>query len=190
MAGQLAPPAAAAVPPCPLHTPPPAPQVMEAAAGNLTPVVLELGGKDAFVVCDDADLNQVGAHALNPLCCGSHASLPSAPSLPPARPPSPARAGACCTLPTALPSWRLIPVPSTSCACAKSLHSVAAPRLAASPPAVLALGCPAPAAAGPPPRPPQVLPTALRGAFQSCGQNCAGAERFIVQERVYDEFVR
>ena len=86
MAGQLAPPAAAAVPPCPLHTPPPAPQVMEAAAGNLTPVVLELGGKDAFVVCDDADLNQVGAHALNPLCCGSHASLPSAPSLPPARP--------------------------------------------------------------------------------------------------------
>ncbi len=36
----------------------------------------------------------------------------------------------------------------------------------------------------------QVLPTALRGAFQSCGQNCAGAERFIVQERVYDEFVR
>ncbi|KAL4441818.1 hypothetical protein ABPG77_003734 [Micractinium sp. CCAP 211/92] len=68
-------------------------KVMEAAAENLTPVVLELGGKDAFIVCDDADLSQV-------------------------------------------------------------------------------------------------LPTALRGAFQSCGQNCAGAERFIVQERVYDEFVR
>lgn len=29
-----------------------------------------------------------------------------------------------------------------------------------------------------------MLPTALRGAFQSCGQNCAGAERFIVQEKV------
>lgn len=35
-----------------------------------------------------------------------------------------------------------------------------------------------------------MLPTALRGAFQSCGQNCAGAERFIVHERVFDEFVR
>lgn len=35
----------------------------------------------------------------------------------------------------------------------------------------------------------QVVPTALRGAFQSCGQNCAGAERFIVQDAVYDEFV-
>lgn len=37
--------------------------------------------------------------------------------------------------------------------------------------------------------PPQVVPTALRGAFQSCGQNCAGAERFIVQDAVYDDFV-
>jgi hypothetical protein len=26
---------------------------------RLTPVTLELGGKDAFVVCEDADLNQV-----------------------------------------------------------------------------------------------------------------------------------
>lgn len=38
-----------------------------------------------------------------------------------------------------------------------------------------------------PQQPPQlqVLPTALRGAFQSCGQNCAGAERFIVHEKVW-----
>lgn len=35
-------------------------KVMQAAAQNLTPVVLELGGKDAFIVCDDADLTQVG----------------------------------------------------------------------------------------------------------------------------------
>lgn len=35
-----------------------------------------------------------------------------------------------------------------------------------------------------------VVPTALRGAFQSCGQNCAGAERFIVHQKVYDEFVQ
>ena len=61
------------------------------AAPTLTPVTLELGGKDAFVVCDDADLD-----------------------------------------------------------------------------AALAAG--------------------LRGAFQSCGQNCAGAERFIVHASVADEF--
>lgn len=30
--------------------------------------------------------------------------------------------------------------------------------------------------------------TGLRGAFQSCGQNCAGAERFIVHEQVAREF--
>ncbi|BDA44107.1 betaine aldehyde dehydrogenase, chloroplastic [Coccomyxa sp. Obi] len=66
--------------------------VLSAAAATLTPVVLELGGKDAFIVCDDADLSQA-------------------------------------------------------------------------------------------------VPTALRGAFQSCGQNCAGAERFLVQAPAYDRFV-
>ncbi|KAK9805787.1 hypothetical protein WJX73_010284 [Symbiochloris irregularis] len=67
--------------------------VMRAAADRLTPVTLELGGKDAFIVCPDADLNQA-------------------------------------------------------------------------------------------------VPTALRGAFQSCGQNCAGAERFIVHSDVHDTFVQ
>ena len=33
--------------------------VMRAAAERLTPVVLELGGKDALIVCEDADVNQV-----------------------------------------------------------------------------------------------------------------------------------
>lgn len=30
--------------------------------------------------------------------------------------------------------------------------------------------------------------TGLRGAFQSCGQNCAGAERFIVHEKIARDF--
>lgn len=37
--------------------------IMRAAAEHLTPVTLELGGKDAFIVCDDADLNQVRGRA-------------------------------------------------------------------------------------------------------------------------------
>eukprot|EP00892_Ulva_mutabilis_P007130 jgi/Ulvmu1/478/UM001_0486.1 len=35
----------------------------------------------------------------------------------------------------------------------------------------------------------EVVPTALRAAFQSCGQNCVAAERFIVHEAVYEEFL-
>jgi acyl-CoA reductase-like NAD-dependent aldehyde dehydrogenase len=35
----------------------------------------------------------------------------------------------------------------------------------------------------------QAVPMALRGAFQSSGQNCAGAERFYVHEKVHDAFV-
>ena len=67
-------------------------KVMASAADTLTPVVLELGGKDAFIVCEDADLNVA-------------------------------------------------------------------------------------------------VPTALRGAFQACGQNCTGAERFIVHENAVDKFL-
>ncbi|MBI4957237.1 MAG: aldehyde dehydrogenase family protein [Myxococcales bacterium] len=37
-------------------------RVLAESARTLTPVVLELGGKDAFIVCDDADLEQA-AHA-------------------------------------------------------------------------------------------------------------------------------
>ena len=37
-------------------------RVLEAAAKTITPVVLELGGKDPFIVCDDANLEQA-AHA-------------------------------------------------------------------------------------------------------------------------------
>ena len=40
-------------------------RVLEAAAGNLTPVILELGGKDAMIICDDADLEQSVHAAVN-----------------------------------------------------------------------------------------------------------------------------
>ncbi|PNH04730.1 Aldehyde dehydrogenase 22A1, partial [Tetrabaena socialis] len=48
--------------------------VMRAAADTLTPVVLELGGKDAFIVAEDADLNQVVQIALKAayLNCGQN----------------------------------------------------------------------------------------------------------------------
>ena len=67
-------------------------RVLEAAAENLTPVVLELGGKDPIIICDDANLSQL-------------------------------------------------------------------------------------------------VPIAMRATFQSCGQNCTGAERILIQEGVYDKFI-
>ncbi len=39
-------------------------RVLEGSVQNLTPVVLELGGKDPLIVCDDADLSQSVAGAL------------------------------------------------------------------------------------------------------------------------------
>ena len=35
----------------------------------------------------------------------------------------------------------------------------------------------------------QVIPTAMRAAYQACGANCMGGERFIVQESVFETFV-
>ncbi len=49
-------------------------RVLEAAAQTITPVVLELGGKDPFIVCDDADLEQA-VHAAMAGCfisCGQN----------------------------------------------------------------------------------------------------------------------
>jgi acyl-CoA reductase-like NAD-dependent aldehyde dehydrogenase len=40
-------------------------RVAEAAARKLTPVIMELGGKDPLVVCDDADLDQAVHAAMN-----------------------------------------------------------------------------------------------------------------------------
>ncbi len=39
-------------------------RVLEAAAQTITPVVLELGGKDPFIVCEDANLTQAAHSAL------------------------------------------------------------------------------------------------------------------------------
>lgn len=49
-------------------------RVAQSAAERVTPVVMELGGKDAFIVCDDADLEQA-AHAAMAGCfinCGQN----------------------------------------------------------------------------------------------------------------------
>jgi acyl-CoA reductase-like NAD-dependent aldehyde dehydrogenase len=40
-------------------------RVAQGAAERVTPVVMELGGKDAFIVCDDADLEQAAHAAMN-----------------------------------------------------------------------------------------------------------------------------
>ncbi len=40
-------------------------RVLEECARNLTPVILELGGKDAMIICDDADLDQSVHAAVN-----------------------------------------------------------------------------------------------------------------------------
>jgi len=40
-------------------------RVLEAAARALVPVILELGGKDPMIVCDDADLEQAAHAAMN-----------------------------------------------------------------------------------------------------------------------------
>ena len=40
-------------------------RVVEASASRLVPVILELGGKDPLIVCDDADLEQAAHAAMN-----------------------------------------------------------------------------------------------------------------------------
>lgn len=52
------------------------PQVMAAAADTLTPVTLELGGKDPIIICEDADLDRVGGHWA-PAAAGCFHRLPA-----------------------------------------------------------------------------------------------------------------
>ena len=40
-------------------------RVLEECVENLTPVILELGGKDAMIICDDADIEQSVHAAVN-----------------------------------------------------------------------------------------------------------------------------
>ena len=57
-------------------------KVMQAASQTLTPVVLELGGKDAFIVCDDADLTQVCCcHPYCPYLACKHVYMLVSPAL-------------------------------------------------------------------------------------------------------------
>lgn len=42
-------------------------QIMRNAAETLTPVTLELGGKDAFIICEDADVSHVSVLSVS-LC--------------------------------------------------------------------------------------------------------------------------
>lgn len=63
--------------------------VMRDAAATLTPVVLELGGKDAAIVCEDCDMGQVRclrvagcpavciAHTATTCCSADSVVLPS-----------------------------------------------------------------------------------------------------------------
>jgi hypothetical protein len=37
----------------------------------------------------------------------------------------------------------------------------------------------------PPPR--QVIPICIKAAFLSCGQNCAGGERFLIHSSIYNK---
>ena len=54
--------------PCTTLLPQVGKKVMAAASEKLTPVTLELGGKDAFIVCEDADLKQVRWWAASAAC--------------------------------------------------------------------------------------------------------------------------
>lgn len=40
-------------------------QIMRNAAETLTPVTLELGGKDAFIICEDADVSHVSGFSIS-----------------------------------------------------------------------------------------------------------------------------
>jgi Aldehyde dehydrogenase family len=46
--------------------------VMKSASANLTPITLELGGKDPFIVCRDADLSQVSSFMLTAVTLHAH----------------------------------------------------------------------------------------------------------------------
>ena len=162
--------------------------VMRAAADTLTPVVLELGGKDPFIVLNSANLTQCVPMALRGAfqscgqnCAGACLQAVGAPADLVQIVHGYAEAGnAIVTGGTD----KVVFVGSTSVG--RAVMRAAADTLT---PVVLELGGKDPFIVLNSANLTQCVPMALRGAFQSCGQNCAGAERFYVQSKIHDSFV-
>ena len=151
--------------------------VMKSASDTLTPVVLELGGKDAAVVCDDCDMEQVITLAMR----GKHMW------------------GWC------IPCWVGCCSPRRHVSFCVGILAVSGARVwgwGARIFAALFVGtcgfallrrsaCGLYAVALEAPAGSDACETAQysTGTYQNCGQNCIGLERLVVNEKIYDGFV-
>lgn len=174
-------------------------QVMAAASDKLTPVTLELGGKDAFVVCEDADLKQVGMSPAGAACMGLDCIITGSRST--RQPFGLFVEGA--SLYVEFGQTVLASVLHLLCllialnfmqvivsAMNKSAHPLPLSlrrKLAVWPWSEhdAAFQCQMPSMCSLS----QVVPIAIKAAFLNLGQNCASGERYIIHSRIYDDFV-